>query len=225
MEAESQLKPPILDELEEDWQEWFFVMRAVLGGQHERSQQLLDAAEAADTRDLSNTRIQALMGDEGLQANKKMYSALVMTTKGPAQMILRGQERHNGAVCWRALCKRFEPATAVRAQCLMLGILNVTAFPETNADFEENHGEWERSIQRYELASGESFNTGVKKSIFLQNAPKNMRTLLQMQRSHPYEGPVAQKCGTCRPVRSTTASSCGQGPTRQRPRPTRIRMP
>ena len=68
---------------------------------------VLDAAEAADTRELSNTRIQTLMGDEGLEANKKMYVALVMTTMGSAQMILRGQERHNGAVCWPALCKRF----------------------------------------------------------------------------------------------------------------------
>ena len=160
---ESQLKPPIFDVLEEHWQEFSSAMRAVLGGQHGRSQQLLDAAEAADTRDLSNTRIQTLMGDEGLLTNKKMYVALVMTTKGSAQMIVRGQERHNGAVCWRALCKRFEPATAVRAQSLMQGILNVGEFPGTIADFEEKHGEWERSIPRYELASGESCNTWVKK--------------------------------------------------------------
>ena len=75
----------------------------------------------------------------------------------------------------------------------MQGILNVTAFPETIADFEEKHGEWERSIQRYELASGEPFNTGVKKSIILQNVAKNLRTLLQMQSSRPHEELVATK--------------------------------
>ena len=45
MEAESQLKPPSFDGLEEHWQEWSFVMRAVLCGQHGRSQQLLVHAE------------------------------------------------------------------------------------------------------------------------------------------------------------------------------------
>ena len=38
---------------------------------------------------------------------------------------------------------------------------------------------------------GESFNTGVKKSIFLQDAPENLRTLLQMQSSQFYEEWVA----------------------------------
>ena len=65
MEAESQLKPPIFDGLKEHWEEWSIVIKAVLAGQHGRSQQLLEAAETADNRDLSNTRIQTLMGDEG----------------------------------------------------------------------------------------------------------------------------------------------------------------
>ena len=69
-------------------------MRAVLGDQQGRLQQLLDAADTADTRDhLSSTRIQTLTVDEGLQASKKMYVTLVMTIKGSAQMILRGPER------------------------------------------------------------------------------------------------------------------------------------
>ena len=75
VEAENHLKSPISDVVEEHWQEWSFVMRALLGGERGRSPQLLGAAEAADMRDPSNTRIQALMGDEGLQANKKMYVA------------------------------------------------------------------------------------------------------------------------------------------------------
>ena len=36
-----------------------------------------------------------------------------------------------------------------------------------------------------------SFNTVVKKSIFRQNAPKNLRTLFQMQSSQSYEELVA----------------------------------
>jgi hypothetical protein len=116
-----------------------------------------------------------------------MYFALVMTAKGSAQMILRNAERHNGAACWRALCRRFEPATAVRAQSIMQGILNVAPFPSTVTEFEEKHGAWERDIRRYEAASGEVFNIGVKKSVFLQNAPKSLRVLLQMQSTRPYD--------------------------------------
>ncbi len=59
--------------------------------------------------------------------------------------------------------------------------MNVGPFPTAIAEFEEKHGEWERDIRRYETASGEVFNSGVKKSISLQNAPKNLRVLLQMQ--------------------------------------------
>ena len=104
-----------------------------------------------------------------------MFYMLVMTVKGSALMILRGQEVHNGAACWRALCKRYEPATAVRAQSIMQAVLNINVFPGTLAEFEDKIGEWERDISRYETASGEIFNEGVKKSIFLQKAPKNIR--------------------------------------------------
>jgi hypothetical protein len=188
MEQSQHLRPPSFDGLEEQWQEWSFVMRAFLGGQHERSQELLEAAESRDDlADISLAHIFAALGEDGSLANKKMYFALVMTAKGSAQMILRSAERHNGAACWRALCRRFEPATAVRAQSIMQGILNVGPFPDTISEFEEKHGEWERDIKRYEAASGEVFNLGVKKSIFLQNAPKNLRTLLQMQSTRTYE--------------------------------------
>ena len=185
MAAEREFRPPNFDGLEESWQEWSFVMRAFLGGQHERSQELLEAAEAS--MDIALTNVLLVLGEDCSLANKKMYFALVMTAKGSAQMILRSVERHNGAACWRALCRRFEPATAVRAQSIMQGILNVGPFPATITEFEEKHGEWERDIKRYEAASGEVFNLGVKKSVFLQNAPKSLRVLLQMQSTRAYE--------------------------------------
>ena len=124
-------------------------------------------------------------------ASTRMFFSLVITVKGLAQMILRGQEPHNGAACWRALCRRYELATAVRAQSIMTHILQVHVFPSSLADFEEKHGEWEQDIRRYEMASGEVFNAGVKKSIFLQRAPKTIGTVLQMQSERSYDELVA----------------------------------
>ena len=96
-------------------------------------------------------------------------------------MILRSQEPSNGTACWRALVRQYEPATAVRAQSIMPSLLSVNVFPSSLSEFGEKVGSWERDIRRYEMASGEVFNPDVKKNIFLQKAPKSIRTVLQMQ--------------------------------------------
>ena len=183
----SGLKPPTFDGVEEHWLEWSFVMRASPGGQTAQSQGLLDAAEQRGDPDISNATVLHRIGAEGVDANRKMYFALVMSVKGSAQMIIRGVENQNGALAWRSLVKRYEPATAVRAQSIMTSILNVKQFPQTLAEFEQAHSEWERDIRRYETASGDVFNAGVKKSVFLQKAPKNIRTVLQMQSERSYD--------------------------------------
>eukprot|EP00959_Pyramimonas_sp_CCMP1952_P319972 6695750-Pyramimonas_sp.AAC.2 len=69
------------------------------------------------------------LGAEGVSTTKKMFSALVMTVKGSAQMLIRSVEDTNGALAWRAVIKRFEPATAMRAQSIMTAILNVKNLP------------------------------------------------------------------------------------------------
>jgi len=197
------MKAPTFDGTEAMWQEWSFVMRAYLAGKLENGQDLLNVAEGTVV-DMSSAAIQ--QAPELAQDNKRMFFMLVMTVKGPAQMILRSQERHNGAACWRALCRRYEPATAMRAQSIMQSILNVAMFPSTLAEFEDKIGEWMRDIYRYEMASGETFNEGVKKSVFLQKAPKNIRTVLQMQSQRSYEELVAT---TVQYLQAATAYSDG----------------
>ena len=99
-------------------------------------------------------------GRRRIVANMKVYFAQVMTTKGSSKIILKGEKRHNGAASWRALCRRCEPATAMRAQSIMQGILNVGSFPETLAMFEERHGQWGRNLTRCEAASREDIQHG-----------------------------------------------------------------
>ena len=212
------LKPPAFDGLEEHWQEWSFVMRAFLGGQSAQAQHLIDAAERRGDPDITAENIQQGLGAEGTAANQKMFFSLVMTVKGSAQMIIRGVEQQNGAAAWRALCKRYEPATAVRAQSIMTSILNVKQFPSTLAEFEDAHAEWERDIKRYEMASGEVFNMGVKKSIYLQKAPKNIRTMLQMASDSTYDEHVAT---TLRYLQAATVYDDGYQRHPPPPRPPR----
>ena len=114
------LKPPVFDGSEEHWQEWSFVMRAYIAGKLERGQGLMNLAEdIAGSNDISSTRFSSAGNTELQQDNRRLFYLLVMTVKGPAQMILRSQEPSNGTACWRALVRRYEPATAVRAQSIM----------------------------------------------------------------------------------------------------------
>eukprot|EP00959_Pyramimonas_sp_CCMP1952_P474661 9503792-Pyramimonas_sp.AAC.1 len=100
-----------------------------------------------------------------------MFFALVMTVKGSAQMLI----------------KRYEPATAMRAQSITTAILNAKPFPSDLAGFEQRRSNWERDAKRREIASGEAFTAGVKKSIYLQKAPNNIGTVVQTQSETSYD--------------------------------------
>ena len=45
--------------------------------------------------------------------------------------------------------------------------------------------------QRTAAASGEIFNEGVKKSVYLSKAPKSIRTVLQLQSQQSFESLLA----------------------------------
>ncbi|CAK0889405.1 unnamed protein product, partial [Prorocentrum cordatum] len=186
------LKPPTFDGNEETWTEWSFVMRAYLGGQTTQTLKLLEAVEQRADPDISMAETLHRLGAEGVTATKKMFFALVMTVKGSAQMLLtRSVEDQNGALARRALIKRCEPATAMSAQNIMTAVLNVKNFPSDQAGSEQYHSDWGRDTRRCETASGEVFNAGVKRSIYLQKAPKNIITVRQMQSERSYDELVA----------------------------------
>eukprot|EP00959_Pyramimonas_sp_CCMP1952_P092633 1938480-Pyramimonas_sp.AAC.1 len=75
-------------------------------------------------------------------------------------MLIRSVEDQNGALAWRALIKRYELATAMRAQSITAAALNVKPFPSDLSRFEQYLSDWERDIRRYETASEEVFNAG-----------------------------------------------------------------
>ena len=94
------LKPPVFDGAEEQWQEWSFVMRAYIAGKLERGQGLMNLAEdIAGSVDVTSSRFTAAGNTQLQQDNRRLFYLLVMTVKGPAQMILRSQEPSNGTAC------------------------------------------------------------------------------------------------------------------------------
>ncbi|CAK0809627.1 unnamed protein product [Prorocentrum cordatum] len=148
---------------------------------------ILEAAEQRGYPDISIAETLHRLGAEGASATKKLIFVLVMTVKGSAQMPIRSVEDQNGALAWRALIKRYEPATAMRVRGITTAIINVKPFPSDLAGFEQHRADWVRDIRRYETAPGEVFNAGTEKSIYPQKAPKNIRAALQMQSERSYD--------------------------------------
>ena len=226
-EAGAALKLPEFSGLEADWTEWSFILRACASAKLEHGEALLAAAHQ-ENRDVSLEAMER-RNPAAAQEARKLFFMLVMTVKGPAQAILRAVEPNNGAEAWQALHRRYEPATAMRAQSITQGALSVLVFPGTLAEFEEKHGEWLADIRRYEAASGEQFNEGVKKTIFLQKAPRAIRTLLHMQSNRSYAELVATvvqylQAATPGPRRTSKAANSHPGtqtPWRSMPSPAR----
>eukprot|EP00959_Pyramimonas_sp_CCMP1952_P207299 4336263-Pyramimonas_sp.AAC.1 len=73
-------------------------------------------------------------------------------------MLIRSVEDQNGALAWRALIKRYEPATAFRAQISMAAIRNVKNSPSDLAGPEQCHSDWGHDIGRCKTAPGGVFN-------------------------------------------------------------------
>ena len=165
------LKPPTFSGLEADWTEWAFIFKACACAKLENGEALLATAENTAGRNVS---LEAIAGRsaQAAQEAKKLFYMLVMTVKGPGQAILRSVEVNNGVEAWCGLHKRYEPATAMRAQSIMQGVLSVPVFPNTLAEFEEKHGEWLADIRRYETATWGAVQRGCQEDSVLAEGPE-----------------------------------------------------
>ena len=145
---------------------------------------------------------------------KKLFHLLVMKVKGPALAVLRGNREQNGVTAWRALTKRYEPDTAPRVQSLMSSILNAQQLPSELTAYETALAEWEETIRKWEMISGDHFNPSMKKALFIDKAPMTVKMLLQMQNLDDY----AQMTQTTLQFLQSNASYKAGVPTRQQPK-------
>ena len=199
-------KPTSFDGKEESWTEWSFVMRSYLAIQSNEISILTEAAEDAASPDISMDAIRERMGSEGITATKKLFHLLVMSVKGPALAVLRGNREMNGTAAWRSLTRRYEPNTAPRVQSLMSAILNSPQFPSDLSSYENKLGEWEENIYKWESISGDTFNGSMKKALYVDKAPQAVKTLLQMQNLDDY---AAMKSVTLQFLQSTAEYRAG----------------
>ena len=76
---------------EEHWSEWSLAIRAYISCMGDYSEEMIDAAEHAGV-DLTVDRLRAVLGEEAVRTNRKIYYALSMSTKATAH--LRGPYAH-----------------------------------------------------------------------------------------------------------------------------------
>ena len=92
--------------------------------------------------------------------------------------MLRGNLQQNGALAWRALLKRYKPNTAPRIQSLMSSILSWPQFPSDLTTYETKLADWEETIRKWEVISGDVFNESMKKALYVDQAPATVKMLL-----------------------------------------------
>ena len=185
-------KPPIYSGKEDEWNEWSFVMKSYVSLLSTHVPALLAGAEnPAASPDMSIATIRATLTEDGVTAAKKLFHVLVMNVRGPALAVIRGITDMNGALAWRALITRYAPNTAPRVQSLMSAILNAKTFPSELTAYEIALDEWQENIRKWESISGDRFNASMKKALFLDKAPTNVRVPLQMQNLATFEAMTA----------------------------------
>ena len=73
----------------------------------------------------------------------------------------------------------------------MSAILNAKTFPSELTAYEIALDEWQENIRKWESISGDRFNASMKKALFLDKAPTNVRVPLQMQNLATFEAMTA----------------------------------
>ena len=73
----------------------------------------------------------------------------------------------------------------------MSAILNAKTFPSELTAYEIALDEWQENIRKWESISGDRFNVSMKKALFLDKAPMNVRVPLQMQNLATFEAMTA----------------------------------
>ena len=144
---------------------------------------------------MSNPPVRLQLGERGhfrlRNTPHKLFHVLVMNVRGPALAVIRGITDMNGALAWRALTTRYAPNTAPRVQSLMSEIPNAKTFPSELTAYEIALDEWQENTRKWESFSGDRFNASMKKALFLDKAPTNVRVPLQMQNLGTFEAMTA----------------------------------
>ena len=144
------------------------------------------------------------MGGVGVTAATRIYYALVLVCRGAAPTTLQTVAAPNGGEAWRALCRRSEPRTAPRMHSLMNAILGVIQLSNELSFFELQIGEREEQIRHWESQSGEVFNGGMERPIFLDKGSRQGAVIASAAETSTLTGSSSERHSTTPTTRPPT---------------------
>ena len=109
-----------------------------------------------------------------------MYYALALCTTGSVRTLVRTVEEGNGAEAYRLIFRRYAPDTQNRQCALMQRIMGPTSWEKHDEGLEAGLRAWELDISEWEKASGRQLIDAVKFTAIMNQAPKAIRTTLQV---------------------------------------------
>jgi hypothetical protein len=171
---------------EDQWAEWSFTFRAWAAANGIADARVLDRAGASSTPVLLDD-----LPPEKLDNVSRLYYALIMTTRGPPQLLLRGVEAENGIEGWRVLCNRYER----RDSQSLTGLLQTVVRFDCGGDIAkvmDKIAEFEVLCSNYEAQSNEVLQDRLKMAVLARAVPDPLRSFLQVQ-SGQYQDYISLK--------------------------------
>jgi hypothetical protein len=210
-------RAPTFDGADSDFQEFRFSFRIYMALVNEHALTLLDAAEQRRTNDpLTLASIRETERRDGLpyrSCSIQLYFALAMLCTGSAKTLVRTVEEGNGAEVWRQLYQRYMPETQNRLYALMQKIMSPGSWDA--GGLELGLRSWELDITEWERVSGTVLNDAVKFTVLMNQAPKALKTTLQLgnyENSSSLKAALLQWVYATRDHASTLPSRSASGP-------------
>lgn len=158
---------------EEDWQTWHFKFRSwcCLVGIKE----MIEVAGKAE-----NVIANQTLSEEQQAVSRQLYHILVTTTSGRALAKLKEVQSGEGLEGYRLLVSHYEPKVGGRFASMLSTILTPQFGEDLEKFFNDEFPSWERSVQQYEMQSGETIAASIRVATVMRTAPSQVRASLRL---------------------------------------------
>ena len=109
------------DGKDDKWGQWSFVARSYISMLTKDAEKKLEFCEM--TQDVASLALLKI-GEVDATMTRTLYHVLVSSLDGKALAVIRGVERGNGLLAWRALCTEYEPRSGTRLAAMLCGLLS-----------------------------------------------------------------------------------------------------
>ena len=168
------------------WKDWSIVFRSYASACSPSLGSLMERAERATSPVLNAT-----LGATELACSTQLYYMLVMLCKTTALTRVVNAGPQEVSEAWRLLVQYHEPSSLTRSAGLLQELLNFSFEGEIAARL----AQFDRDIDRYEKASGETFPTNIRIGVTLRmmpDGPLKQHLVLNSARLTTWEGLKAE---------------------------------